>query len=199
MKLLLMSFLLSVTLNTGYALTPVSNRVTAHEKEISEAISPGKLTLSFDFTQGGMASSQYAVWIENKQGKLVKTIYVTDFTAQGGYSKRKECLPLWVKKANPETLSANEIDAFTGATPRSGTLTYGWDGRDDKGILLPEGEYRFFIEGTLFWASRVLFSGTVQTGEKEQADIPVKVRYFENGNTNKEMIRHVKASFQKIK
>lgn len=127
---------------------------------------------------------------------MVKTIYVTNFTAHGGYAERKECVPLWVKKANPATLSGNDIDAVSGATPQNGELKYSWDGTDSKGKRFPDSEYQFFIEGTLFWASRVLFSGTVYWSNKEQVDIPLKVRYFENGNTNKDMIQHVKASYR---
>lgn len=196
MKLLLLSLLLSITFNVSHALRPEGNKSTHSPRAVSEAVSPRQLTVSFNFTQGGIASCQYAIWIENKQGKLVKTIYVTNFTAHGGYAERKECVPLWVKKANPATLSGNDIDAVSGATPQNGELKYSWDGMDSKGKRLPDGEYQFFIEGTLFWASRVLFSGTVYWINKEQADIPLKVRYFENGNTNKDMIQHVKASYR---
>lgn len=33
------------------------------------------LEISFRFQRGGIASSQYAIWIENEDGKLVRTVY----------------------------------------------------------------------------------------------------------------------------
>lgn len=61
-----------------------------------------ELTISFDFQRGGIASSQYAIWIENEEGKLVRTLYATSFTAKGGYEYRRDAIPFWVGKVCPE-------------------------------------------------------------------------------------------------
>ena len=84
----------------------------------------------------------------------------------------------WVSKAKPHALSSTELDAITGATPQNGVLTYKWDGTDDNGNRVPPGRYTFFIEGTLYWKSRVIYSGELDWGGREQDSIPVKVRYF---------------------
>lgn len=81
----------------------------------------GILEISFDFARGTTpASSQFAVWIEDSSGNLVKTLYVTNFTANGGYAKRKESIPTWVSKAKPSVLPEAELDAISGATPQAG-------------------------------------------------------------------------------
>ena len=64
-----------------------------------------------------IASSQYAIWIEDAAGRLVRTLYATSSTAKGGYEYRKDALPLWVSKAKPQTIPSAQVDAITGATP----------------------------------------------------------------------------------
>ena len=63
-----------------------------------------KLEVSFNYQrQNGPGSNQYAVWIENEKGEVVKTLFVTSFTTKGrvrgneqpmrGYVKRPACVP----------------------------------------------------------------------------------------------------------
>ena len=47
-----------------------------------------RLEISFRFQRGGIASSQYAIWIEDETGKLVRTLYVTSFTIKATVSLR---------------------------------------------------------------------------------------------------------------
>lgn len=70
-----------------------------------------ELTISFDFQRGGIASSQYAIWIENEEGKLVRTLYATSFTAKGGYEYRRDAIPFWVGKVCPEKMTDTQVDA----------------------------------------------------------------------------------------
>lgn len=157
----------------------------------------GELNISFDFKHGGIASSQFAIWLEDEGGKLVKTIFVTSFTATRGYSFRPDALPIWVSKAKPGAMQDSEVDAVSGATPQNGSLTYSWDGTNDKGVKVESGKYNFFIEGTLYWSSRVLFSGTVDWGGANQQNIPVKSQLFSPSETNKDMITSLKASYSR--
>ena len=161
----------------------------------TEDKSRGILEISFDFKrQGTIASNQYAVWIEDDKGKLIKTLYVTRYTAKGGYLYRKECLPTWVEKAKPSSLTSTVIDAITSATPSSGTQRYLWDGRDEGGNYVEPGRYRFYIEATLYWTNRVLYSGAFLYGGENQENIPITVKYFD-GQSNKDMIQNVKAKY----
>ncbi|MBO6029420.1 MAG: hypothetical protein J6P75_09500, partial [Bacteroidales bacterium] len=74
---------------------------------------PGSLELSFQYNkQPGPGYNQYAVWIENVDGQVVKTLYVTEFTAKGrsrdgskparGYTYRTSCTPTWVQHVGAE-------------------------------------------------------------------------------------------------
>lgn len=167
------------------------------EKSEADGDNKEQLIISFDFQRGGIASSQYAIWIENEEGKLVRTLYATSFTARGGYEYREDAIPFWVGKACPEKMTNAQVDAITGATPGNGRLTYMWDGTDQNGIRVPTGEYHFFLEGTLYWKSRVLFSGMVNWGGAEQTSIPVEARYFNRSTVNQDMISSIKAGYMR--
>ena len=138
---------------------PVSSFVGEYD-EASEG-----LVITFDFvSQSGYASNQFAVWIEDLEGNFVKTLYATRYTANGGYRNRPDSIPTWVRKSNLADMSKSEVDAITSATPRSGTLSYLWDMADKDGVPVPSGEYKFFVEGSLRWKNRVLYSGVVDIG-----------------------------------
>lgn len=122
--------------------------------------------ITFNFQrQSGYATNQFAVWVEDMQGNIVKTLYATSFTANGGYEKRPDALPLWVEKAGLASMQGSEVDAITGATPKTGDLTFLWDLKDEAGQVVAPGEYGFFVEGSLRWKNRVLYSGTIEVGD----------------------------------
>lgn len=125
----------------------------------------GEVLISFDFTpQSGHASNQFAVWIEDGSGNYVKTLYATRFTANGGYKNRPDSIPTWVMTSGLASMSKSETDAITGATPKAGTLSFTWDLTDAGGIAVPSGEYSFFVEGSLRWKNRVIYSGKITVG-----------------------------------
>ena len=78
----------------GYTTSYAKDREDAKETPAGE-----RLEISFRFQRGGIASSQYAIWIEDETGKLVRTLYVTSFTAKGGYEYRKDAVPIWTGTA----------------------------------------------------------------------------------------------------
>ena len=163
----------------------------------NHAVSPGEVQINFKFTrQSVMASNQFAVWIEDLGGKVVKTVFVTRFTGAGGFAIRENSLPVWVKKAKPDAIDEEEIDSVTGATPKSDMLTYIWDCTDRFGNPVPAGEYQFFVEGTLHWEDDVLFSGTIPVGG-ENVTVQATARYSTDEPTYRNMVRKVSASFVK--
>lgn len=156
----------------------------------------GKVEISFPFVkQKGYASNQFVVWIEDAEGKFLKTLYVTNFTARQGYKTRKDSLKTWVKKSKRAEAAKDEIDAVSGATPRTGKLTYTWNCDDRQGNPVSPGNYRFFVEGTLFWESNVIYSGTIAVGGNGESNIPVKVEYSSTDQKNKNMIGPVTAVY----
>jgi len=141
----------------------------AREKKESTNVTSSTVadfTITLDYVkQSGSASNQFAVWIEDADGRLIKTLYVTQWTAKGGYKTRPDSIALWVEKSGLASMQKSQVDAISGATPRTGTQAYSWDLTDADGDTVEPGEYRFFVEGTLRWKNYVLYSGTITIGD----------------------------------
>jgi len=149
--------------------------------------------LSFSFTkQSGFASNQFAVWVEDSQGAHIKTLYATRFTADGGWKRRPTSIPLWVKQSSLSSMNKDQADALTGATPKSGTLTYHWDGADSRGASLPAGDYVFFLEGTLRSENQVIYRAPIRLGQGPAA-AEVNVEYIGKPGPENAMIGNVTA------
>ncbi len=97
---LLCAILMSVCISTQSC----NASYAKEEKGVKANVPEERLEISFKFQRGGIASSQYAIWIEDEAGRLVRTLYATSFTAKGGYEYRKEALPVWVGKAKPQAM-----------------------------------------------------------------------------------------------
>jgi hypothetical protein len=122
--------------------------------------------VTFNFArQSGSASNQFAVWIENSQGQFVKTLYATRWTANGGWSRRPTSIPVWVKQSGLSEVPHEMIDTVSGATPRTGALTYVWDGTDIRGASVPAGDYVLIIEGNLRWENMVYCRAPFRLGQ----------------------------------
>jgi hypothetical protein len=165
--------------------------------QAEEAAATGEVTVTFDYTrQRGSASNQFAIWIEDMDGGYVKTLYATRYTANGGYERRPDSIPIWVQKSG--------VDAVTSATPREGPLSYVWDLTDKDGSSVPKGEYKVFVEGTLRWKNQVLYSGVIDlAGEAAAMDLTPEFTFAGADNQpaltqeapEAAMITSVKASF----
>jgi len=168
------------------------------------ASKPGTVELSFNYTkQAGPGSNQYAVWIEDAAGKVVKTLFVTEFTSKGrsrdgskparGYTYRTSCMPTWVKHVGAESLTDEQMDAFTGATPaQSGVQTFTWDFTDQAGKPVAKGTYRVYLEATYNGNSVVTYTGTVTSGQKP-GELKLDKSYMEKSEDRKDMISDVTA------
>jgi len=139
---------------------------TAAEQAVASSSRAGEAVISFDFIkQSGSASNQFAVWIEDMDGQLIKTLYATKYTAAGGYKNRPDSIPIWVEKSGLASMQKSEVDAISGATPKTGALAYTWDLTDTSGVVVPDGEYTFNVEGTLRWKNCVMYSGVINVGD----------------------------------
>lgn len=155
-------------------------------------MSSERLDITFAYQRGGIASSQYAIWVEDAIGRPVRTLFVTRFTATRGFSERPDAVPTWVARVNPAQMTPDQVDAVSGATPSNGKLHYIWDGKDDQGKTVSAGTYTVFLEGTLYWNTRVLYSAQVQWGGPSSASLPVKVHKTGTSDRNKDMLDNVK-------
>ncbi len=162
------------------------------------------LEVSFDYQrQAGPGSNQYAVWIENDKGEVVKTLFVTSYTTKGrtrpgeepmrGYVKRPNCVPTWVKAAKAAEQTDQQLDAITGATPQaSGSQSFTWDFTDQQGNAVPKGNYKVIVEATLYQASDILYTGTFSTKDKA-GNIKLTSTLTEPDEKHKDMVTNVKA------
>jgi hypothetical protein len=154
----------------------------------------GTAEVSFTYNkQGGFASNQFAVWIEDSRGGHVKTLYATKFTATGGWKKRESSIPLWVKQSGLGGMNKSQIDALTGPTPRGGTLRYVWDGTNQAGLAAAAGGYRVFVEATLRNENRVLYTADITLSGS--GAVTPQPRYFGNGTAERGMIDRVTVTF----
>ncbi len=162
------------------------------------------LEVSFDYQkQPGPGSNQYAVWIENEKGDVVKTLFVTSYTTKGrvrgneqpmrGYVKRPNCVPTWVKASKASEKTDQELDAVTGATPQAGgKQTFSWDFTDQQGKKVKDGKYCVKVEATLYQASTILYTGNFSTKDKA-GNIPLTSTLTEPAENHKDMITAVQA------
>ncbi|MDR1803215.1 MAG: DUF2271 domain-containing protein [Treponema sp.] len=160
---------------------------------------PASAEISFTFNrQSGSSSNQYAVWVEDSSGNFVKTLYATKYTANGGWERRPQSIPLWVAKSGLPTMPKKDIDAITAATPRTGTQSYRWDGTDKNGNRLAAGEYRIFLEATLRGENRVLYSAAVTLGNSQgiPTETLVTAGYFGSSTSEWGMIEDVRVVYR---
>ncbi|AKG37524.1 hypothetical protein VK70_00565 [Paenibacillus durus ATCC 35681] len=154
-----------------------------------------KLEISFPFVrQDGIATNQFAVWVEDGRGRFVQTLYATRFIATGGYKLRPEAIPTWVKHSGLSKASPEAVDAVSGATLSSGPLKFAWDCKDRDGNPVPDGTYRFYVEGTTRWENRILYEGTIAV-DKKRATAKAAVKYTTKEATQSGMIGQVTAVY----
>jgi len=141
-----------------------------------------------------VASSQYAIWIEDMDGNYINTVYVTRYTAIEGYHRRPKSIPIWVSAARPSDRSQTEIDAISGATPRSGEYRVYWDFTDRNGNPVTETEFRYFFEATMYNDDDVMYSGTMQIGNDAWEQFPTP-EYTNPNSDFKAMITNVRIAY----
>ena len=173
------------------------------KKGQTKKVTERALEVSFNYQrQAGPGSNQYAVWIENEKGEVVKTLFVTSYTTKGrvrgneqpmrGYIKRPHCVPTWVKNAKANDLTDQQLDAVTGATPQiDGKQTFIWDFTDQQGKTVKNGTYHVFVEATLYQASDILYKGIFSTKGKP-GNISLTSKLTEPDEKHKDMITNVK-------
>ncbi len=140
------------------AMAPVVRRVDADT--LPKPVVVIELVLGFqDFLP-----PQTAVWIEDTQGKYVKTVYVSGFS---GFVKEKQVvLPEWAQQSQFEG-----VNAVTAASIDAGQYDFVWNCTDLSGKKVPPGKYTVRAE-TTFWPSMKydLATATLEIGK-----LPAKI------------------------
>lgn len=181
--------------------------VTCHAANRNGIAAKAKtLEVTFNYNrQDGPGSNQYAVWIEDEQGRVVKTLFVTAFTTKGrprpgeairrGYTFRPTCVPSWVKAVKAEERTDEELDAYTGATPQSGLQTFTWDFTDQTGKSVKKGTYKLRIEATLINDRIVNYTGSFSVGDKS-SEVPLTQSLSGSDTGHDTMIADIKAALK---
>ena len=151
------------------------------------------IEISFVFNRmPTIASNQFAVWIEDTNGEVIRTLYVTDFTGKRrGYEKRDMTLSSWVSAADPASMNDEELDIVSGATPASGQQRFKWDLTDAKGNLVPDGIYTVKIEGSLYWEDSILYSAEIDLGKDYSETLDVQMTPGTENHENETMLQDV--------
>jgi hypothetical protein len=122
-----------------------------------------EITFQMATPEGFVPSRQTVIWLEKPDGTFVKTLFVSDYTAYGGYLVPGIC-PEWVSKAQWKNVDEEEFDAVTGATPSEGKVSMKLDCPKDK---VPDGDYILFMEVHLNENFNVLCKGEIHVSEKK--------------------------------
>lgn len=151
------------------------------------------IEISFVFNRmPTIASNQFAVWIEDSNGEVTRTLYVTDFTAKRrGYENRNMSLSAWVFAADPAGLTDEELDTVSGATPASGQQRFVWDLTDARGNQVPNGIYTVKIEGSLYWEDSILYTAEIDLGKDNSGTVNVQTLSSMKSHENESMLQDV--------
>ena len=110
------------------------------------------------------------MWLEDPQGKLVKTLYVSTELSNGEYKLGLAC-PDWVKQAHWEKAPKSEVDAVTSPTPNVGSASLAFNLAE---LGVPPGTYQFKFQVHITEKANVLHSGTFTAGASS-ADVKLDV------------------------
>jgi hypothetical protein len=160
---------------------------------------PGTVTVIYTLHRlPRIASNQLAVWIEDAEGRYVRTLFATDFMARRqGFRRRPQACPAWVQASGLELWSREAIDAVSGATQKAGSISLDWDctGQDGRAVL--PGTYLYKVEGNIFWDKRVLWTGRIQVGGLP-ADSAATAEYLPDASAAQEgrLVEEVAARFR---
>ncbi len=123
-----------------------------------------KLLISFWLGYQDQLPPQTAVWVEDSQGRFVRTLYVSGFA--GWVGKKQVTLPQWGKA------SGFQADAATGASIDWGKHIFTWDLKDGSGKRVKKGRYTVKVE-VQHWPSihHSLASAEIEVGKKEKSTV----------------------------
>lgn len=105
-----------------------------------------------------------AMWLEDGNGRLVKTLYVSQELSATYYKVGSVC-PDWARQARWDTAPKSEVDAVTAPTPNVG---YEAKTFDLAGLGVPPGAYVFKFQVHILEDHNVLYRATVTVGGPSQ-------------------------------
>jgi hypothetical protein len=138
-----------------------------------------KLTIAFAFTPaagGGRINNPYiAVWIEDSSGALVRTVSLWFKSSESKYLNEMlrwyAAERAWIAKGGTDTTRT-----ISGATRVAGAYSVVWDGKDDNGAVVSQGDYFVCIEAAREHGPYELIRDSVSLGTR-----PVQKPFADKG------------------
>lgn len=150
----------SAILGLSVAAAVLASRAVGRGQQ--RATAGGTLEVTFFYSPPTDIHPTYhtAIWLEDSQGRLVKTLYVTTELSATEYKVGEAC-PDWTRQANWERADRSEVDAVTGPTPSvgAGRLVF-----DLAALGIPPGTYEFRFQVHILEDYNVLYRGTLRIG-----------------------------------
>ncbi len=124
----------------------------------------GTLEVSFVFgsPEGVEPSYQTALWLQDEKGQYVKSLFVSEYLAYGGFNDPTIC-PDWIKVANWDKATETDYDAVSRPTPPVGKNSLKINLKD-KGIV--PGKYEYLLEVHMVENFNILYRGQIQIGNQ---------------------------------
>lgn len=98
------------------------------------------ITFSVATKVSGRVKRPYvAVWIEDASGKTVRNLTV--------WIRQGQANPRWLSELRRWTRDNSALaSTISSATRNPGTYAIAWDGKNDKGVAMPQGDYYLCVE-----------------------------------------------------
>ncbi len=131
----------------------------------------GTLQISYAFStaQGLEPSYQIAIWLEKEDGQFVRSLFISEYLAYGGFNDPTIC-PEWTKIAGWDKATEAEYDAVSKPTPPIGSHTLKIDCKA-RGIV--PGTYVYCVEVHIVENFNILYKGKIAIGGTAAEDTAV--------------------------
>jgi len=131
----------------------------------------GTLQISYAFStaEGLEPSYQVALWLEREDGQFVKTLFISEYLAYGGFTDPTIC-PEWSKVAGWDKATEAEYDAVSKPTPPIGSNTLKVD---CKARGIEPGTYVYCAEVHIVENFNILYKGKLAIGGAAAEDTAV--------------------------
>lgn len=153
----------------------------------------GALVVKFFYDTPTTVEPTYhtAIWLEDKNGKMVKTLFVSSELATKEYKMGNAC-PDWVKVAQWEKVAQNVAAAVTSSTPSVGQdeMTL-----DLAKLNIAPGTYGFRFQVHVSEEFNILYKGDVKVGGPAAA---IKLETFQGPgklDTTDQFVRDVEVKY----
>jgi hypothetical protein len=155
-------------------LTDVESGKTATLASPLQIKALGYLDVNFylEYVADPYPTYQTVMWLENENGTYLKSLFVSDWLARGGYNSTYVC-STWSSKAQWDNETEEDIDAVTAATPDWGVDSFYTF--DLSGRTIAPGVYKFNIETHITGDYNILYSADIEFRGEDTTTEPTPV------------------------